>query len=303
MRGLDETVVRLRHGATTLPALLAALAMTLPACVVDQRCFRNDDCDQGQICGPEGQCGAGGADLGGGVPIQCPADMANVADLFCIDLHEASRPDATASSAGIDSSKATSRAGVIPWQVSNNAAAAAGCKAAGKRLCASAEWQAACQGSARTAYAYGEVYDKKICNGIDAFGDGKFHLAPTGSFPGCKNAWGAFDLNGNVWEHVVGGSDTTVRGGAFNCGDSKTYHRCDYIPGNWTPSALGFRCCTKGTPKSSDGGTLEQGVPDQGYPAPPEGGLDTRPPDARDLGEAGDAPSDAPPPVYEGTWS
>ena len=280
-----------------LPALVkpgapvvAVAALSLAACFVDQRCFRGSDCDPGQICGPEGLCVTGGLDPDGGGPITCPAEMANVADLFCVDLYEASRPDATATAEGSDSSAATSRKGVLPWQVSSNAAAAAACKAAGKRLCTPAEWQVACQGLAKTTYAYGDTYDKKICNGIDAFGPSKFHLAPTGSFPGCKNTWGAFDLNGNVWERVAGGSGMTVRGGAFNCGDSRTYHRCDYIPNDWKPAALGFRCCARGTPRMDDMG-LESGGGDHGG-AVPEGGLDARPPDAGENDATGDAPPD-----------
>jgi len=32
------------------------------------------------------------------------------------------------------------------------------------------------------------------------------------------------------------------RGGAFNCGDSETLHRCDY-DADWGLTARGFRCC------------------------------------------------------------
>jgi formylglycine-generating enzyme required for sulfatase activity len=66
---------------------------------------------------------------------------------------------------------------------------------------------------------------------------------PTASFPGCVDAYGALDVNGNVWELV----DTTdglahYRGGAYNCSDSEALHRCDH-DGTWNPSARGFRCC------------------------------------------------------------
>ncbi len=171
----------------------------------------------------------------------CPPLMAPVGG-FCIDIYEASHSDATGTSAGSDGSQARSVAGVLPWQVGSNAEASLACEAAGKRLCSLSEWQMACEGPGQTVYAYGASYNPTTCNGIDAFG-GNFHLAPTGSFPACTNAWGVFDMNGNVWEHVAGGTDMTVRGGAYNCSDSVTYHRCDYIPANWTPSAKGFRCC------------------------------------------------------------
>lgn len=247
-------------------AIIAALCSST-GCVKGV-CYDNHDCPAPQICSARGACVLQGAsttppplatpdaspDAGddeetGGLadaeadaaPV-CPPFMAAVGD-FCIDIYEASRSDATANSAGSDSSRANSVAGVLPWQVGSNAEAAQACKTAGKRLCSPSEWQTACEGPEKTAYAYGSSYSASTCNGIDAFG-GNFHLAPTGSFPGCTNAWGVFDMNGNVWEHVAGGTDMTVRGGAYNCSDSATYHRCDYIPTTWTPSAKGFRCCT-----------------------------------------------------------
>jgi formylglycine-generating enzyme required for sulfatase activity len=181
--------------------------------------------------------------------------MVSVADTFCVDRFEASHPDATASNWGRDESRAVSKAGVMPWSVLDNATAEAACNASGKRLCTPEEWRTACKGPNGTVYAYGDTYEPTVCNGIDAFGRGSFHLAPTGSFPGCTNGWGVFDMNGNIWEHVAGGSDMTVRGGAFNCSDSAALHKCDYVPGNWTPSARGFRCCL--TPSAVDAGAMD----------------------------------------------
>jgi formylglycine-generating enzyme required for sulfatase activity len=180
--------------------------------------------------------------------------MVAVAKLFCIDRYEASRPDATATSYGTDNSRAQSVEGVYPWQVVSNEEAEAACESSGKRLCSPEEWQLACQGPNGTVYAYGDAYQPAVCNGIDTFGRTDYHLTPTGALPECANEWGVFDMNGNLWEYVSGGSDLTVRGGAFNCIDSATLHRCDYIPGSWAPSALGFRCCL--TPGSElDGGS------------------------------------------------
>ncbi len=281
-----------------------AFALIHAGCI-DERCYDDAHCPAPKVCGPEGRCawkcvrdpdcGIGfvcrehvcvpggpadpdaltgdlGRDAVAPVPI-CPDDMALVANTFCVDRHEASRPDATASFAGVAQGPATSRAGVLPWMVPDNATADAACQAAGKRLCTPAEWEYACKGPEGTVYAYGEDYDPATCNGIDTycrcdttcasvlkcpyagcFGsrspaqDGgpcqaDFRLEPTGTFPDCTNAFGVFDMNGNLWEHVRGGGDRSVRGGAFNCSNSKKFHRCDYVPGTWTPSALGFRCC------------------------------------------------------------
>ena len=259
-------------------------ASSLSGCLVDSVCYGDSD------CGEKNRCEAGrcvdischtpadcrddevcNTTLGvcekacphGDTPLDCPKGMVSIEDAFCLDVYEASRPDATVVEPGTDGSRATSRAGVIPWQA-ENAEAQAACEAAGKDLCTEREWGCACRGPSQTVYAYGDDYDPTICNGIDTFClcegacgsqepcpfpgcyhicGAAFHVTPTGDKAGCLGPYGAYDLNGNVWEHVKGGNNTRVRGGAFNCSDSKKLHRCDYIPGTWTPSARGFRCC------------------------------------------------------------
>ena len=191
-----------------------------------------------------------------GPPI-CPSGMVVVAGQFCMDIWEASRPDATDQSFGVDTSMAASQPGVKPWPIGSNQEAETACDNAGKRLCTPDEWFTACIGPALTDYPYGNTYEPETCNGIDTYctcPDGShyagcyddcgadFHLTLTGELPGCTNGYGVFDISGNLWEHTAGGDDTTVRGGAYNCAHSDDWHRCDYVPG-WTPSALGFRCC------------------------------------------------------------
>ena len=224
-------------------------------------CQSDVDCGEGFEC-TEGHCVSEAT-------LACPDGMVPIERRFCIDKFEASRPDATIYSEGYDSSFAASRPGVIPWRVENNAEAADACQAAGKSLCTEDQWFTACQGPAETVYGYGNEYDPPICNGIDTYcfcdadqacgerdpcpypycyGDcgASFRVEPTGHFADCTNDYGVFDMNGNVWEHVLDGDETRIRGGAYNCSDSKTLHRCDYIPGNWEPSARGFRCCSAG---------------------------------------------------------
>ena len=201
----------------------------------------------------------------------CPSNMVSIGDAFCIDRYEASRPDASGSSTGSDDSYATSQAGVMPWKVSEQSEARTACEAAGKRLCTADEWYTTCIGPGETAYAYGNSYEATTCNGIDASCDchgstsescacdeqggpyagcyydcgGSYGMEATGSRSGCTNAFGVWDLNGNLWEYVDSSAEYPVRGGAYNCGDSAAYHRCDYEPG-WNPSARGFRCCHDG---------------------------------------------------------
>lgn len=277
--GAEDRIVgeaRLEGRARRVVAGLA-LAVVLAGGCVRERCYRDLDCPAPKICTAEGACAwkcTSAAECGPGfdcvdhacrpmsvVPDapgdvtgdvqqpepECPDDMVLVARAFCLDRYEASRPDATAVDAGTSGVRSTSRAGVLPWRVADNAAAAAACVAAGKRLCTPVEWECACRGPGGTEYPYGNAYLATTCNGIDAFGEGGFHLAPTGSFPGCTNGYGAYDLSGNLWEHVAGGDDRTIRGGAFNCLDSPALHRCGYVPGTWAPSARGFRCCAAPT--------------------------------------------------------
>ncbi len=227
-------------------------------------CIRQGD----EVCNGEDDDCNGLTDEG--LTCSCPQDMVLVEDLFCMDRYEASRPDATATSQGQDSSRALSRAGVMPWMNSSFSDASAACEAAGKRLCTPEEWEQACKGPASTTYSYGDVYDPTTCNGIDAFCrcgpdspcsdqdpcpyphcywdcGADFHPVPTGSFPNCTNAYGIYDINGNVWERV---SDGAGRGGAFNCGDSEALHRCDYVAdwGTQAHSNFGFRCCCRDCP-------------------------------------------------------
>ncbi len=196
--------------------------------------------------------------------LDCPEDMAKVNERFCIDIYEASRKNATADGPGSgDDGPARSVAGVIPWTGVDQAMARNACEKVGKRLCNPSEWVGSCQGPGAYVYSYGDIYDADICNGIDAFCycgsdsscanepvcpfphcqkqcGASFHVMPTGSFPRCTNAFGVFDINGNVWE-IDSAPDANFRGGAYNCSNSEILHRCDYAAKD--PAAKGFRCC------------------------------------------------------------
>jgi hypothetical protein len=270
------------------------------------QCRQDSDCDLGLECRDElcvccdsfrcnpiqceadAQCAEGFACTAGrcvsAQPLKCPEGMVAIEDEFCIDVYEASRPDATEVREGTDSSRAVSTGNVKPWVLTNdldkslpeNARALAACEAADKTLCTEGMWFKVCRGPQERVYAYGDDYIADICNGIDKFcsctgdspcaghdpcpyprcrndcpeyGHTPFHLEPTPTDPRCTNEYGIYDINGNVWEHVKGGDAKRIRGGAFNCGDSVTLHRCDYIPGDWDPSARGFRCCSLGMPE------------------------------------------------------
>jgi hypothetical protein len=72
-------------------------------------------------------------------------------------------------------------------------------------------------------------------------------VRPTGSFPGCTDEFGAFDVNGNLWEIVTSTDDPygrpyEVRGGAYNCASAAARLMCTFNA-NWTALNAGFRCC------------------------------------------------------------
>jgi formylglycine-generating enzyme required for sulfatase activity len=190
---------------------------------------------------------------------------------FCIDRYEASRTDASADAAGVDESQACSRPNVMPWVVDTMtdevfATYQAACSAAGKRLCTAEEWLGACQGPASTVYVFGDTWDAEKCNCVDSFCDDYcaangivscntsqncgyqyscYHPVPSGQFPDCSNAYGHFDMGGNVWEIVSSTSSSTgyeIRGGAFNCGQPSQRLQCSFVA-NWTHLFAGFRCC------------------------------------------------------------
>ncbi len=252
-------------------------------CLFDQDCGENEICDPASTICVAAECllnsdcpNSFNCEQGRCVPSQilrCPDDMVIIENRFCVDRYEASRPDATAIHPGLDGSRAVSQPGVLPWTfgyMGSNQEALAACQAAGKTLCTESQWYQACSGPENSVYGYGDVYDPVICNGIDKYcrcGEGSscqdrdpcpfphcyhecganFGPDATGAGAACTNAYGVFDMNGNVWEHVLDGDETRIRGGAYNCGDSEKLHRCSYIPGDWSPSARGFRCCSEGT--------------------------------------------------------
>jgi formylglycine-generating enzyme required for sulfatase activity len=67
------------------------------------------------------------------------------------------------------------------------------------RLLSEAEWEYAARSATTTRFAYGNLLEKTQAN----FSDGKPGVGQTqevGKFP--ANAWGFYDMHGNVWEWV-----------------------------------------------------------------------------------------------------
>ena len=174
---------------------------------------------------------------------------------------------------------AVSRAGVKPQGYISGEQAAAACHNAGKRLCEAEEWVHACRGPDASVYPYGNERRAGACNdrydkldrhpvvrlfyekappGTDPkemwystwMNDPRLHelsdtVTPTGSFAECTNAFGVYDMVGNLHEWVAD-ADGTFLGGFFmdtfqngeGCGYRTQAHTTEYHD-----YSTGFRCC------------------------------------------------------------
>jgi formylglycine-generating enzyme required for sulfatase activity len=171
--------------------------------------------------------------------------------------------------------KAVTRAGVTPQGYISKNEAETACKAARKRLCSGEEWEKACRGKTPTAFPYGDERKSGYCNdsgraplaslhpelpGDAVYGSGAAMndprineapntVAPTGSFAKCKNAFGVFDMVGNLHEwtaDVHDGSRGTFRGGYYQDthlnGDGCSYRTVAHDV-SYHDYSTGFRCC------------------------------------------------------------
>lgn len=164
--------------------------------------------------------------------------------------------------------RAKSGPGAIPQGYVSAVQAEAACKEANKRLCQDEEWVAACKGSRKTQFPYGNEEHRGTCNDardqhpamqylesrdlsvftklehpcINQLPDS---LLPTGEKRGCATPEGDFDMVGNLHEwtadpsgHFRGGYyvDTWLNG-----------HGCDYLTtaheARYWDYSTGFRCC------------------------------------------------------------
>lgn len=127
----------------------------------------------------------------------CAENMSYIDKLggYCIDQYEASKPDATSGSAGSDTSRATSKPGVLPWVSVSQSNSKTYCSNAGKHLCTSAEWLGA-------ANVQGKVYNLQTDLASSPYycNTGSSAAYPTGNSSGCVSAEGVYDMTGNVWE-------------------------------------------------------------------------------------------------------
>ncbi len=185
-----------------------------------------------------GAAGAGAQGVASATPaqaIECPPGMVAIEGRFCIDRYEY-----------------PNEKGALPLGGTTWLQALAKCRARGKRLCTSAEWQRACSGPSGRAYPYGNTYDRASCV------SGRDHRrgsAPSGSHPDCKSEEGVYDLSGNLWEWTGGEpAEAALAGG--NWMTDGAHSRCDSRTWSGVPRSAnftyGFRCCA--SPKGRESG-------------------------------------------------
>ena len=180
---------------------------------------------------------------------------------FYIYKYEASRPDSSATEAGISNARACSKSGAQPWSYVTFAAATAACTASGLRLCTAAEWEAACEGAGLTTYPYGGSYAADTCNGTNhdvtppgpPSGPVDNSVLACGALSSCVSTDGVFDMSGNLKEWTndqqgtSGGENVyVVRGGSYEspqlgltCQTTLSQASASTVLPN-----VGFRCCS-----------------------------------------------------------
>jgi sulfatase modifying factor 1 len=211
-------------------------------------------------------------------PGSCPDGMVGVEGIFCIDRWEASLVELTEGGERPFSPyetpegvrvRAVSLQGVVPQGYVSRDQAERACKESGKRLCAEDEWTVACRGVPPRAFPYGDERSKGACNdsGVsplhvfygeapETYQAGPMNdprlnqqpktVAKAGEFAHCTNAYGVFDMVGNLHEWVMS-PRPTFRGGYYQdthqngdgCAYRTTAHQASYHD-----YSIGFRCCS-----------------------------------------------------------
>ena len=119
------------------------------------------------------------------------------------------------------------------------------------RLLTEAQWEYACRAGTDTPFYFGESLDSNMANFDGEFpynslkGLSRKKTLPVGSFR--ANAWGLYDMHGNVWEWCMdrygeNRPDRVLRGGSWNISgkDCRSAFRLKYWP-KFRFNILGFR--------------------------------------------------------------
>jgi len=181
--------------------------------------------------------------------------------------YEATRYDATAAAAGVVSNhRPCSVPGKLPWAnvTSTEAAAACAMIGTGWRLCTTAEWTDACNGSGNTTFPYGATYSPTACVGYDYTTPAPTGPKATGAATMCVSTVGTnallYDMSGNVKEWTSSAAIAPpfeIRGGAYDIASFLV---------NGTREAKGLECAASTpAPKDSAGTAIPVRLPSVGF--------------------------------------
>ncbi len=191
--------------------------------------------------------------------ITVPESSTNSA-AFTIDPYEAK----------INGSIAQSTSGVAPEVNVDFATAKAACEAAGKRLCTTTEWVAACKGANNRLFGFQDSSSSPllltdICDVARTTNNTPGSLPSlTGAHPKCvTDGIAVFDLIGNLSEWTINPSDVpTASGVAFyqdisvsDCNGGLVDPGSTIIAPTTKSTDLGFRCCKDITTGSTNSGS------------------------------------------------
>ena len=117
------------------------------------------------------------------------------------------------------------------------------------RLLSEAEWEYVARAGTETAYSWGDSIgvNRANCNGCGSAWDDE-KTAPVGSF--AANAWGVYDMHGNVWEWVQDCSNANYEGAPTD-GSTWDSGNCDVRVlrgGCWGNSPRNVRSANRDTP-------------------------------------------------------
>jgi hypothetical protein len=162
--------------------------------------------------------------------------------------------------------RARSAPGAVPQGYISQPQASRACAEAGKRLCSDTEWLAACHGSRKTQFPYGDMEQPAACNARRNRHPAIEYLGPndvfkklehpcinqvpdtvllTGTKRECSTPEGVFDMVGNLHEWTANPKGK-FRGGYYV--EAKLNGRgCDYVTtrhdATYWDYSTGFRCC------------------------------------------------------------
>jgi hypothetical protein len=188
-----------------------------------------------------------------------------------IMAYEASRPDATMSSAGVASHRVCSEPGRVPWTTITQPAAEAACATLGAVLCTEAQWETACESvtsgtaseclwsEATTCRTFDTLCNTNEFDSNSSLAGDQDALLATGARSMCFTPWtiggvtrNLFDMSGNVqeWTRARAANVNPMRGGNYldPQGGATCQFNFEVATNTIALPTVGFRCCRTTAP-------------------------------------------------------